>query len=141
MVWAVDAKGGVYARDGVKESFLVGEQWREVKGVTLKSVCLSSYLVYGLCTNGEIVCRFGVSEDNCIGDYWKKIPGCFPQISVNSAGELWAIGDEKKLHVRKMKCLVFSREQGGGEKVAATSAVNHSDGESAGDDGGDWELI
>ena len=139
MVWAVDAKGGVYARDGVKENFLVGQQWREVEGVTLKSVCLSSYLVYGLCTSGEIVCRFGVSEDNCIGDYWKKIPGCFPQISVNSAGELWAIGDDKKLHARKMKCLVFLREQGGGDKVS--DGENHSDGEDAGDDGGDWELI
>ena len=140
MVWAVDTKGGVYARDGVKEDFLVGQQWREVQGVTLKSVCLSGYLVYGLCTTGEIVCRFGVSEVNCVGDYWKKIPGCFPRISVNSAGELWAISDDERLYARKMKCLVFLRgEEEGGEDVAG--AGSQGDGEGDDDGGGDWELI
>lgn len=142
MVWAIDAKGAVYARDGVKEDFVVGQQWREVEGVALKSVCLSSYVVYGLCITGEIVCRFGVSEENSIGDYWKKIPGCFPQISVNSAGELWAISDDEKLYARKMKCLVFLRGEGnegegGGEDVA--DGGSHDEGD--GDDGGDWELI
>ena len=140
MVWAIDIKGCVYARDGVREDFLVGQQWREVQGVALKSVCLSSYLVYGLSTSGEIVCRFGVSELNCIGDYWKNVPGCFPQIEVNSVGELWAIDDQDKLCARKMKCLAFLRGeqegQGGGDH-----GVDSGSPDDGGDDDAEWEML
>ena len=140
MVWAIDIKGCVYARAGVSEDFLVGEQWREVEGVTLKSVCLSTYLVYGLCTSDEIVCRFGVSEMNCIGDYWKKVPGSFPKISVNSAGELWAINDEEKLYARKMKCLAFLRGEGREEEKSGELVVDSVTlGEE--DDEADWEML
>ena len=147
MVWAIDIKGGVYSREKVRENFLVGQAWREVEGVTLKSVCLSAYLVYGLCISGEMVCRFGVSEENCVGDYWKKIPGCFSQISVNSAGELWAISEDKKLYARQMKSLMFLRregkEEGKEEGKDKGECVVDSGGhdEKSGDDEGDWELL
>ncbi|XP_028395914.1 tectonin beta-propeller repeat-containing protein 2-like isoform X2 [Dendronephthya gigantea] len=143
MVWAVDTRGGVYARDGVDENYLVGQQWREVEGVILKSICLSSYLVYGLCTTEEIVCRFGVSGANCIGDYWKKLPGCFPKISVNSAGELWAISHEKKLYARKMKYLAFQRGELDNMKKSFDGNFESSDhDEGNGDDNeADWELL
>lgn len=148
MVWALDNKGNVYSRESVREDLIIGEQWKEVEGVTLKGICLSSYLVYGLCTTGEIVCRFGVSLENYIGDYWKKIPGSFPQISVNSAGELWAINEDSKLYARKMKCLGFSRgvaKQGRegeeGKTVVDDGSHDNEDGADGDDEEGDWEML
>lgn len=136
IVWGTDVHGVVYARDGVKETFMVGEQWRQVKGVNLKRLCLSRYLVYGISTAGELVCRYGVSEMNCVGDYWKKVPGSYSKISVDSAGELWAIDEEEKLHHRKIKFLTFVREE---HKACQNDLDAVKENDAVDED--EWEMI
>ena len=97
VVWAVDDRNNVYARDKLTPSFPIGTSWVVVPGTGVKDICMSEHMVWATCPNGDIACRYGVSETNCVGDYWKKVPGNFELISVSPDDQLWAIDQNGQL--------------------------------------------
>ena len=101
VVWAVDDRNNVYARDKLTPSFPIGTSWVVVPGTGVKDICMSEHMVWATCPNGDIACRYGVSETNCVGDYWKKVPGNFELISVSPDDQLWAIDQNGQLFHRR----------------------------------------
>lgn len=97
LVWACDAHYNVYVRNGITDTFPIGEKWEMVPGCKAICLCSSGTYVWALCPGGELLCRYGVKKDNVMGDYWKCITGCFCYISATLCGQLWAINEKKRL--------------------------------------------
>ncbi|XP_071510705.1 tectonin beta-propeller repeat-containing protein 2-like isoform X1 [Diadema antillarum] len=130
IVWAIDNKKTVYARQGVSKNLPVGLGWEPVEGTQANQLCISTDSVWALCPNGELACRFGISSENATGDYWKKIPGNFRYITVSQNDELWTIDNESRLFHRLTKMYIRSATT----KAAAMETKLNQD-----DD--DWELL
>jgi hypothetical protein len=81
MVWALDNKNRVFARQAVFPDFPLGTGWVEVAGVEAVNLTLSSCAVWALTPTGEIHRRCGVTQLNFTGDFWKRLPGSATFIS------------------------------------------------------------
>ncbi|XP_054759091.2 tectonin beta-propeller repeat-containing protein 2-like [Lytechinus pictus] len=130
IVWAIDNKKTVYARQGVCKSNPIGLGWEPVEGTQATQLCMSTDTVWALCPNGELACRFGISTDNSTGDYWKKISGNFKYATVSQNDELWTVNSDGRLFHRLTKMFIRSPST-----KAATSMESTLPGED------DWELL
>ena len=100
LVWACDTHCNVYVRNGITDTFPIGDKWELVPGCKAINLCCSGNFVWALCPGGELLCRFGIKQDNVMGDYWKCLTGRFCHISATLCGQLWVISDKGRLHKR-----------------------------------------
>lgn len=129
IVWAIDNKKTVYARQGVCKTNPIGVGWEPVEGTQASQLCMSTDTVWALCPNGELACRFGISADNATGDYWKKISGNFKFVTVSQNDELWTVNTDGRLFHRLTKMFIRS------SSTKAASMESSLVGED------DWELL
>ena len=103
LVWACDTHCNVYVRNGITDTFPIGEKWELVPGCKAINLCTSGNYVWALCPGGELICRYGVKQDNVMGDYWKNLTGRFCHISATLCGQLWVINEKGRLLKRETR--------------------------------------
>ena len=108
LVWACDTHYNVYVRNGITDTFPIGEKWELVPGCKAINLCTSGNYVWALCPGGELLCRYGVKQDNVMGDYWKNLTGRFCHISATLCGQLWVINEKGRLLKRETRLLSVS---------------------------------
>ena len=111
LVWACDTHYNVYVRNGITDTFPIGEKWELVPGCKAINLCTSGNYVWALCPGGELLCRYGVKQDNVMGDYWKCLTGRFCHISATICGQLWGINEKGRLLKRVTHLLTVSESK------------------------------
>ena len=111
LVWGCDTHYNVYVRNGITDTFPIGEKWELVPGCKAINLCTSGHYVWALCPGGELLCRYGVKQDNVMGDYWKNLTGRFCHISATLCGQLWVINEKGRLLKRETRLLSVSESQ------------------------------
>ncbi|CAH1253806.1 ZAN [Branchiostoma lanceolatum] len=75
IVWGITAKYRVYVRIGITAQRPQGTGWTEIRGIGLKSVCVSGYYVWGVTTTGKVYYRTGVTAGKLTGTRWTMLRG------------------------------------------------------------------
>uniref|UniRef100_UPI0035900CBA tectonin beta-propeller repeat-containing protein 2 isoform X2 n=1 Tax=Myxine glutinosa TaxID=7769 RepID=UPI0035900CBA len=104
-VWALDAHGGVFVRNGISDMYPIGTDWEflpELRGIDL---AVSSTTTWLLLPGGGIARRVGIRATNHAGDYWRRMPGCLSAITVNETDEVWGVSPNGSL-LRRFTCTI-----------------------------------
>uniref|UniRef100_A0A8C4Q3J5 Tectonin beta-propeller repeat containing 2 n=1 Tax=Eptatretus burgeri TaxID=7764 RepID=A0A8C4Q3J5_EPTBU len=99
-VWALDARGGVFVRNGISDTFPIGANWE-----FLADLAVSSTTTWLLLPGGDIARRVGIRAINHAGDYWRRMPGCLSAITVNETDEVWGVNPNGSL-LRRLTCTI-----------------------------------
>ena len=96
-IWMVSSNGDIFYRNGVKPSYLKGDNWRQAPGA-LDGITTGRYgLVLGHTSSGKVYSRTGISANNHFGIDWKLHP--LTAIVAESCGKLacFSINDKHAL--------------------------------------------
>ncbi|CAG0889076.1 unnamed protein product [Darwinula stevensoni] len=111
LVWAIDNRHNVYAREGTFPEVPVGTEWVFVPGIQATQLAIGEKAVWALTLKGEVYRRYGITENNYVGDYWRRIPGTLNSISVSVDDRLWGIDTEGQLRMHLVMKLHLDEEE------------------------------
>lgn len=101
VIWCVDGKNNAFARKGIREGNLIGNQWLIVEK-NIKYVAVDDTAVWGIMLNGDVFVRIEVSKERPGGKTGKTIAvgTDFVQASCLD-GLVWFVDSKSIVHVYK----------------------------------------
>ena len=106
VIWCVDSKNNAFARKGIREGNLIGNEWLIVEK-NIRFVAVDETAVWGIMQNGDVIMRIEVSKDKPEGKTGKTIAVSTDFVQASCLdGLVWFVDSKSAIHVYKgMDCI------------------------------------